>query len=260
MGSVQKTKMLHLLPVIFVICFSLVVAATYAPAWAQEVASILEKAEVEAKKITLPVNRYTNEGLQAAEETSKIFYSPEFQEKVRCEEQRLEKEVFADHIKPWKTKRSNPRQRTEQTTTLADTEKVYLLFSSSVPDETMHAYITAIARADDTNLVLAMRGWPSGIDVAATEANTNYFSRILQKDPACQDTTKPCEHYEVAINLQPELFTQYGINQVPAVVYENDKAAYQIKGDAGLDYLLERINREAKSETLHHLVQKIRGT
>lgn len=245
---------------IFVILFSLVVAATSVPSWAQEVASIMKKAEIEAQKITLPVNRYTNEGLQAAEETSKIFYSPEFQERVKCEEQRLEKEVFADHVKPWKKERSNPRQQTEQISALASTEKVYLLFSSSVPDETIHAYITAIARADDPNLVLTIRGWPSGIGVAATETDTKYFSRILQKDPACQSTKTPCEHYDVGINLQPTLFTQYGINQVPAIVYINDKAAYQIKGDAGLDYLLERINREAKSETLRHLVQKIRGT
>jgi conjugal transfer pilus assembly protein TrbC len=250
--------MLHLLPMTVVIFFSLVVAAMYVPSWAQEVTSILEKAEIEAKKITLPINRYTDAGLQAAEETSQVFYSPEFQERVRSEEQRLEQEVFADHIKPWKTKHSKVRRQVEQTSTLADTEKVYLFFSSSLPDQTAQAYIRAVARAGDSNLVPVMRGWVN--DMANPKANTEYFSRILQKDPACQSTNKPCEHYEVGINLQPELFTTYGITQVPAVVYVNDKATYQIKGDAGLDYLLERINRDAQSETLDHLIQKIRGS
>lgn len=240
-----------------VIFFILVVAATYVSSQAQDVDSIMEKAEIEAKKITLPVNEFTDAGLQAAEETSKVFYSPEFQERVRGEEQRLEQDVFTDHIEPWKT-RSKVRRQVEQTSTLADTEKVYLFFSSSVPDQTAQAYIRAVARAGDSNLVPVMRGWVN--DMANPKANTEYFSRILQKDPACHSTNKPCEHYEVGINLQPALFTTYGITQVPAVIYVNDKATYQVKGDAGLSYLLERINRDAQSETLEHLIQKIRGS
>jgi hypothetical protein len=43
-------------------------------------------------------------------------------------------------------------------------------------------------------------------------------------------------------------------------VYENEDNAYSIQGDAGLDYLLERINREAKSATLASLIKKMRGT
>jgi len=33
-----------------------------------------------------------------------------------------------------------------------------------------------------------------------------------------------------------------------------------IQGDAGLDYLLEKINREAKSTGLTSLIKKMRGT
>jgi predicted DsbA family dithiol-disulfide isomerase len=63
----------------------------------------------------------------------------------------------------------------------------------------------------------------------------------------------------MAISLQPALFSKYGINRVPAVVYENGKDTYSIQGDAGLDYLLERINREAKSTALAGLIKKMRG-
>lgn len=250
--------MLHLLPITCGLCFSLVVAVTYALSWAQDVTSVMERAEIEAEKITLPVNRYAEEGLQAAEETSGIFYSPEFQERIRREEQRLEQDVFADHIEPWKTQHSTVRQHAEQTSSLADTERVYLFFSSSLPDPTVQAYIRAVARAGDSNLVPVMRGWVNGL--TDIKASTEYFSRILQKDPACQNTTKPCEHYEVGIHLKPEIFTTYSITQVPAVIYVHDKTAYQIKGDAGLDYLLERINREVQSESLAHLIQKMRGS
>ncbi len=258
MGHLQKTTMLHLLPITCALCFSLVVAATYVPSWTQDVTSVMEKAEIEAKKITLPVNRYAEEGLQAAKETSGVFFSPEFQERIRSEEQRLEQDVFSDHIEPWKTKHSAVKQQVEQTRSLDNTERVYLFISSSMPDQTVQAYISVVVRAGDSNLVPVMRGWINGL--TDTRASAEYFSRILQKDPGCQNTSKPCEHYKVAIKLQPALFSTYGITQVPAVIYINDKAAYQIKGDAGLDYLLERINREAQSETLNNLIQKIRDT
>lgn len=251
--------MLHLLPITCAICFSLIVAATYVPSWAQDVTSVTKKAEIEAKKITLPVNRYAEEGLQAAEESSGVFFSPEFQEKVRREEQRLEQDAFADHIEPWKKQHSTVKQQAEQTNSLADTERVYLFFSSSMPDQTMQAYIAAIAGVGDPNLVAVMRGWPSGVDRAATKKDANYFSKILQKESACQGTRTPCEYYQVGISLQPSLFAKYGISQVPAVVYENDTVVYRIQGDAGLDYLLERINREAKSDTLNNLITTIRS-
>jgi type-F conjugative transfer system pilin assembly protein TrbC len=258
MGRIQKTEMLHLLPMIFVIFISLVFGATNTPSWAGEIATILEKAELEAQKITLPENIYDEEGVKAAKETAEVFNSPEFQEKVRCEEQRLEKEVFAGHIEPWIKKDKSMGHQKEQSTTLARAERVYLFLSSSVPDETIQAYIAAVAGTDDPNLVLVIRGWPSGRDGADTDTDTNYFSNILQKDPACKGTRTPCEHYQVGINLQPALFSQYGITQVPAVVFANGKTAYQIQGDASLRYLLERINREAKSDSLNKLINTIR--
>ena len=122
----------------------------------------------------------------------------------------------------------------------------------------MQAYIATIANAGAANVILVMRGWVGGM--ADTKADVTYFSRILQKDPACQGSSKPCEHYQVQINLLPSLFTKYAITRVPAVVYENTDTTYLIQGDTGLDYLLERINREAKSAAITSLIKKIRGT
>ena len=196
--------------------------------------------------------------MKAAQKTSDHFHSPEFQEKIQCEQQRLEKEVFADYTVPWKKKQQTKAGQTTEAGSQTSTEKVYLLFSSSVPDETIQAYIATIANAGAANIILVMRGWVGGM--ADTKADVTYFSRILQKDPACQGSGKPCEHYQVEINLLPSLFTKYGITRVPAVVYENAEITYLIQGDTGLDYLLERINREAKSAALTSLIKKIRGT
>jgi len=242
---------------IFLIFILLGLAACHSAVQAEDVAGLLERAGQEAEKITLPINTFQDEGLKAAQETAKIFHSLEFQERIKCEEQRLEKEIFAGYTAPWQKKVNEVEQETEQSL-LAKGEKVYLFFSSSVPIETMQAYIAAIAGTGDSNIIPLMRGWARGL--SATEANTKYFSRLLQKDSACRSTSEPCQYYRVKIQLQPSVFTQYGITRVPAVVYVNAHSSYRIQGDAGLDYLMERINREAKSSTLDNLIEALQRT
>jgi len=63
----------------------------------------------------------------------------------------------------------------------------------------------------------------------------------------------------VSIKLKPSLLAQYCITRVPAVVYASDKDTFIITGDTGLDYLLERINREVKTAILEGLIRSMRG-
>lgn len=220
------------------------------------VSTIVEKAKEGSKKITLPKNEYGEEGLSAAKKAAETFHSPSFQEQIQCEQQRLEAEVFGDFITSWK-KKDTDEEQSGQTGSLGETERIYLFFSSSVPDETVRAYLSAIADAGDPDVIPVMRGFVGGL--ADMAANTEYFSRILKKDLDCQDTEVPCQRYQTAIKLNPFLFAQYGITLVPAVVFANEENGFLIQGDAGLDYLLERINREANSPSLAKLIRKLQG-
>jgi type-F conjugative transfer system pilin assembly protein TrbC len=226
-----------------------------------EVSRIMKKARNDAEKMNLPVNQYGEQGLKAAEETASLFHSPEFQERVQCEQQRLEKEVFADYTKPWKKKtRQRATKQKGSVGSLAAGEKVYLFISSSIPDETVHAYIAALDKAGGPHLSLVMRGFVGGMARARARKGQSYFGRILKKELDCSRTQTPCDRYQVPIRLKPSLFTKYGITRVPAVIYEHDKNSFLIQGNAGLDYLLERINQEAKSTGLTSLIKKMRGT
>lgn len=220
------------------------------------VSTIMEKAKEDSKKMTLPQNEYAEEGLSAAKKAAETFHSPGFQEQIQCEQQRLEAEVFGDFITSWK-KKDTVEEQSEQNGSLEETERIYLFFSSSMPDETVRAYLSAIADAGESNVIPVMRGFVGGLSDMA--ANTEYFSRILKIDLNCQDTEVPCQRYQTAIKLNPALFLQYGITRVPAVVYENEENDFLIQGDAGLDYLLERINREANSPSLAKLIRKQQG-
>ena len=226
-----------------------------------DISRIMKKAREDAEKINLPVNRYQEDGMKAAEKTSKLFHSPAFQERIQCEQQRLEKEVFADYTKPWKRKvRQTAVEQKGPIDSLAANEKVYLFISSSIPDETVHAYIADLDKAGDPNLSLVMRGLVGGITKVRVKKGQSYFSRIMKKELDCPRTQTPCERYQVPILLKSSFFTKYGITRVPAVAYEHDDNIFLIQGDAGLDYLLEKINREAKSTGLASLIKKIRGT
>lgn len=231
------------------------------PALSRNVTSALEKGRAEAKKITLPVNKHTKEGLKAAEKTAKIFHATEFQDKIQHEKQRLKKEVFGECAASWKKKQGKKQGKPEKlVSSLNDTEKVYLFLSSSIPDEIIHNYLADIIRISDHKFTPVMRGMVNGL--ADRKANIKYFSRILKKDMDCRDILKKrkvCERFKTDILFQPPLFIKYGIERVPALVYDNGGKVFLIQGDAGLDYLLERINREAKQESLESLISKIRG-
>lgn len=218
-------------------------------------ADMMEKARQDAAKMTLPVNKHAEEGMKAARETADFYNSPEFQDRLQCEQQRLEEEVFQEHTVSWKKKRA--QQEKNEAGILGDSETVYLFLSSSIPDETVHNYLADIAGTGEAKVIPVMRGLVAGLgDMSAT---AGYFSRVLKEDPDCQDTVEPCRRHQVAIKIKPALFTQYGINRVPAVVYDDGKNVFVIQGDAGLDYFLEQINREAESASLTGLIKKMRG-
>ncbi|MCL7489740.1 MAG: type-F conjugative transfer system pilin assembly protein TrbC [Desulfobulbaceae bacterium] len=221
------------------------------------ISTIMEKARKDGAEMTLPDNRHAEKGLRAAKKAANTFNSPDFQEQIQCEQERLEKEVFGDYIAAWKKKEKSSDGQSSQTDGLADTEQVYLFVSSSMPDETVHAYLSAIADAGEPKVIPVMRGFVGGM--ADIQAGTEYFRRILKKDLRCQNAREPCQRYQLEIKLKSPLFAQYGITRVPSVVYESQGQVFLIQGDAGFDYLLELINREVKSSALDNLINKIRN-
>ena len=90
----------------------------------------------------------------------------------------------------------------------------------------------------------------------------NSKKQFLKKNPGCNLAKGKCDSYQVNIQVDPQLFQRFGIEEVPALAYlpiSVDEAEVPqaepiiICGDAGLDYLLERINQEAKNAGLSTL-------
>lgn len=252
--------MLHLLR-LTILLFLLILAGTGSGSATgpdrDTVAAVMRKAREGAKKMTVPANKFMADGMQATRQAANTLHSPEFQDRLRCEQERLENEVFDQYITPWKQKKQEPTRPNERSGILSAGEHIYLFLSSSVPDETVHAYLSVVAGIAEPNLSLVMRGIVGGLE---SKESVRYFSRILKQDQACQDKQQRCPRYQVPIKIASNLFSRYGIERVPAVVYSDETSSFLIQGDAALDYLLERINREAGSEPLADLIKKMRGS
>lgn len=214
----------------------------------EKVEKVLEQAGKLRETMTVPENSHAQEGLETARRTAEQFQSPDFQEKLRCQMERIQGE--------------NPKQ--EQTSaiqgkgTLSGQESLYLFLSSSVPVAVVNRYIIDIARTGEQRIVPVLFGLPQGL--AGKRFNADYFSRMIQADPECRDTPDdPCQRLDVPLKVNPELFTRYNISEVPALVYDNGQDSWSIHGEAELAYLLEKVGKAANNPTLDNISARLRG-
>ena len=213
-----------------------------------EVEKIAEAGKKTAESLNLSENIYAKEGQKAAQQTVEQFNSPAFQDKLHCQQAKID---------GGQTDRKD-RETVKQASKLTASESVYLFLSSSMPETDVNRYLIDLARANDSKMSPVMHGLPQGIRDRSGSAR--YFSQVTKRELSCQD--KPghaCQRVQVPIRINATLFSQYGITQVPTLVYENGQHSWAIQGDADLAYLLEKIGREANSPVLAHLSASIRG-
>lgn len=207
-----------------------------------------EQARELAKTMTIPENRHSERGKKAAEAANAVFLSKEFQEKVQGYENWEELVPRAKKVK-----------KEQEKGILADSEKVYLFLSSSIPEASFQAYMTYLDGVPE--IVPVMRGMVGGMDKQNKKERIKWFSRVLTKDTTCQDKPEArCDRLKIPITIKPKLFYQYEITEVPTLVYIRGDEIFQIQGDVGLNPLLERVNQEAKSPGLTNLIAMIRGS
>ena len=229
-----------------------------------DISTVLNEAQEKAEGLQLPENDQTDDcGCQdAAGKVMEKFNAPDFQAKMRVEQQRLRETIFKDIL----TESLPQGDQNPPAVTGFNEERVYLFVSSSVPLTTLRNYAAMIDRAGAGQVVMVLRGFVGGMK--KIRPTMEFIGEILKKDPACDLIQKRCDSYQVNIQVDPLLFQRFAIDEVPALVYlsvsESDAEEKQtnpiiIQGDAGLDYLLERINREARNVDLNTLIVALRG-
>lgn len=208
-----------------------------------------------------------------ARKAARVISSPDFQQKVEKERVRVQQEFFRG------TKEGNgayyAAPQSEEKVRLASDERVYLFVSSSMPEATLRRYVEDIARLEDPNIVIVMRGFIGGMD--RFQPTMKFIADLLKKDRNCD--SGDCPTHQVAFDIDPNLYRRFKPSQVPALVYArgvtlagpgvsegvDGKGAsvptnpwWVIYGDASLSYLFSRVAEDADSAVLAGFADDLR--
>lgn len=146
---------------------------------------------------------------------------------------------------------------------LSANERIYIFVSSSMPDELVKTYL-GYAEKSNGAIRLALRGFVKGPEkIGPTQ---DWVRRMITK----KDGTE----YKAGIEINPQIQAEYGINQVPAVLYIadynpiNDAHTGQFKksddfwvvyGGVDFIYALEQIQKDSKAKGFTKLIKTLRG-
>lgn len=274
MDGLQEKSMLRVLKMmaVLVTAFSFFLAAELAladggtamPLKTKDISGVLKEAQEKAKDLRLPDDGQAD-GCGCREAAGKImekFEAPEHQARIQEERQRLQESLYKNLL-PGPMPQAYPDSLPK---TAAGGQRLYLFVSSSMPMATLRNYAASIARAEASGITMVMRGFVGGMK--KIHPTMEFIGAVLKKNPDCDFTKEKCDSFQVNIQVDPELFQKLQIKEVPALAYlpgiENETETAQadamiVYGDAGLDYLLEKINREAQNAGIDRLIAALRG-
>jgi type-F conjugative transfer system pilin assembly protein TrbC len=139
-----------------------------------------------------------------------------------------------------------------------------------MPLKTLRNYAGSIDRANDSNIVLVMRGFVAGMK--EWKKMIEFSSNVLVRDRGCDLIKGHCDLFAVNLNVDPLLFRRYKVSAVPTVVYARGVSRsdavlsegltdiarvsefYSVSGDISLAHALDVIGQEARSASLGRLV------
>jgi len=204
-----------------------------------------------------------------AKETAKIFHSRQYQRKLQMQINALKPLLHAEQENPLQISR---KEKNKNAFLMPD-ERIYLFVSSSMPLSTLKNYASDLDKLNDPNIIMVMRGFVGGLRFI--KPTLAFIDSILIKDPNCDPKRKKCDAYQTSINIDPALFSTYGVQTVPAIVYargvnemEMEEGqgttsgaaldAFMVTGDVTFDYALEMITKESKSSQTENILKKLR--
>ena len=244
----------------------------------KNVQDLLERANQQSRHMVVPQTK-DHKAEKAARETSNIYRSRKYQARLQKEISRLKEQVFSDSM--GKDKGISSRKTAENTFLLPD-ERLYLFISSSMPVSTLRNYAADLDKLKDPHISMVMRGFVGGMHLI--KPTITFIEKILLKDPTClpvrrmqtgDASTTQCDVYHVTVNIDPLLYSRYGIRAVPAILYvrgvhsidpgesegvtDNTSVsdAYMVSGDVSLEYALDTIRKASKSSQIEGILKTL---
>jgi len=226
-----------------------------------DISKSLDQADQLAGRLTLPKNSAEDAMKEAAGKLNSLYRSEEFQERIKAEADRIKAQAFGESFA-----RFYPDSVAEEGKgRLAESERVYVFVSSSMPLATVRNYAASVAGMQDRRIMMVMRGFVGGMN--RIQPTIDFVSSVLKEDPSCAFLERECRMRQANLVVDPLLFRRYAIDRVPAVVFvlgvksadaalsEGDventggTASYTAYGDASLEYIFQMMSRESATST-----------
>lgn len=149
----------------------------------------------------------------------------------------------------------------------APEDRLVVFVSSSMPMTTLRNYAKDL---DDVDGLLVLRGMVDGMRTMGP--TLSFISKVLRVDPMCEGGNCPMRSTNVVID--PVLFRENGISQVPAAVFVENmplepycerftddavpaKARHIVYGDASISHMAAELYRMAPNPSLEHFIKEL---
>jgi type-F conjugative transfer system pilin assembly protein TrbC len=238
-----------------------------------DISNVMEKAASMGKGIKTEENRFAAEGIKAAEKVKEFYDSPEFQEKLKVETERLQKSLFSEQFESY-YKDSNAKTSSKGMG-LGDDERLYIFVSSSIPVSVLRTYAVDVSKLGGRRVIMVMRGFVDGM--TKIMPTMEFVSRVLQTDPACSAKNgEKCNILAIPFIVDPMLFRRYGIETVPSFAYVKGLKStdpdmsegvgnhakvsgdvLKLSGDASLKYVIEQFHNSTKARSLENFINNL---
>ena len=229
---------------------------------------IAEAVEDQKKKLEIKgVDNNNDEAIRRASAAAREFYSEQYQSRLNEEMERIKTDLFAIGEKEnneiiYRDAIKAPEQ------SLGQGSYLYIFVSSSMPENTIRAYVQDIALLQEHNIIIAFRGIVG--NPPKIKETAKYIKMICQNDPDCRGK---CRRYKAKFAIDPILFENYKITEAPTFVYDrhaektdmgrkkkikNESEYFKLTGDVSIEYALEIFRRETKEKELEKLLSKLK--
>ncbi|MFZ0449016.1 MAG: type-F conjugative transfer system pilin assembly protein TrbC [Desulfatiglandaceae bacterium] len=242
----------------------------------RDVEGLLDRSDRQSKHMVVP--RF--HGNEAARETANIYHSRKYQARLHKEIGRLKARLFPDSVTAQEDASS---VKAGEKTFLLQDERIYLFISSSMPISTLRNYAADMDKLKDPQISMVMKGFVGGMHYI--KPTIKFIEKILVKDLTCDASISQgerrshppkCEVYNATVNVDPLLYSRYGIRSVPAILYirglhstdpqqsegitDNTSVSdvYMVSGDVSLEYALDTIRKASKSSQVEGILKELR--
>lgn len=163
----------------------------------------------------------SDEGAKVFSKAKAAYDSPEFRKQMDDWQEVVSKSMG---VKSWKS-----LDELEVNETVAFSEKPILFISSSIPMHVLNRYAHDLEKVQG---VMVLKGGVGGLKKVMP--TFSFIANVLKKNPNCKN--EPCEKYAVKVIIDPILFSEYGIDKVPAfTVHGKESFTAYCNLDGGLN-------------------------